>query len=106
MSGHHKIWVKVQLIRGNKAVFHAVPQTFHGKAVASAMKMAIKATSNTVLPEKVQYFGALIALILRRIVKENQLFLLPCCLQRRFQPAKLPAEGASFFVFAEMSQVL
>ena len=72
---------KVQIISRNETELNAVPKPFHGQLMATAVKMAVKTSSDPIFFEKLQDLWAFVPLVSRGVMEENEFLPLPCCLQ-------------------------
>ena len=73
--------LKVQIVRCYEAKFHPVPKPFHGQFMATAVKMAVKTSSDPIFFEKLQDLLAFVPLVSRGVMEENEFLPLPRCLQ-------------------------
>ncbi len=60
--------MKSKIIRRNQAEIHPVPLALHGKLMASAVQMAVKAPAHLIFGKQFQNFRTFVALIPGRIM--------------------------------------
>ena len=90
------------MIRRNQAVFHPIPDPFHGQFTAVCMEMPVITATHLILVQQIDDLPALIAPVLGRIVEKDELFPIPGSLQRGFQPEKFPVKDLSVMLTAAL----